>query len=114
MVAAAQALVLAQIPRPFVGDWDIAQIFQATANIANNSYNFFGSYDRIQQHYIIDDGNAYYAIDAAATLGQLLNHLFPGNNWRVIEVLGAPDNLIASTIEQLDGASFDVEAIPHD
>ena len=112
MVAAAHALVLAQIPNPFVGDWDIAQIFQSTIRIANVSHNYFGYYDRIQQHYIIEGGNAYHAIDGAATVGQLLNHLFPGNNWHFAEVLGAPDNLIASTIEQLEGASFDVEAIP--
>ncbi len=113
MVAADHALVLAQIPRPFVGDWDIAQIFQSTIRIANASHNYFGHYDRIQQHYIVEGGNTYYAIDGAATVGQLLNRLFPGNAWRVNEALGAPDDVVATAIEQLEGASFDVEAIPH-
>jgi hypothetical protein len=75
MVAANIQPLMRPIDAPFVGDWDIDQVFQLA--VGGDRAFAFGYYDQIQQQLIVQVGRgaAYFAVDANFTLRQLLTHM---------------------------------------
>ena len=75
MVAAAIMPLMRPIDVPFVGDWDIDQVFQLA--VGGNEALAYGSYDLIQDQFIIQIGQdgPFFAVADNFTLGHLLNHM---------------------------------------
>ena len=75
MVAANIQPLMRPIDAPFVGDWDIDQVFQLV--VGDNLAFAFGYYDQIQQQFIVQigQGGLYFAVGGDFTLRQLLTHM---------------------------------------
>jgi hypothetical protein len=75
MVAANIQPLMRPIDNPFVGDWDIDQVFQLS--VGGDQAYAFGSYDRIQQEFFVQVGRGgpCFAVGANFTLRQLLEHM---------------------------------------
>jgi hypothetical protein len=64
------------IDLPFVGDWDIDQVFQLS--VGDGQAYAFGYFDVIQQEFFVKigrEGGPYYAVRGNFTLRQLLEHM---------------------------------------
>ena len=75
MVAANIQPLMRPIDAPFVGDWDIDQVFQLV--VGADLAHAFGYFDQIQQQFIVQVGKgaSYFAVGANFTLRQLLTHM---------------------------------------
>lgn len=75
MVAQNIQPLMRPIDAPFVGDWDIDQVFQLS--VGDDLAFAFGYYDQIQQQFIVQvgQGGIYYAVGGNFTLRQLLTHM---------------------------------------
>ena len=78
------------IANPFVGDWNISQVFQALAKDGDVDHYFFAFYDNTQQHTIIqvgrDQDSPFYTVPNYTCLRDVLQHLFPdAAGWRFTE-----------------------------
>jgi len=75
MVAANIQPLMLPIDPPFVGDWDINQVFQLT--VGGNEAFAYGSYDLIQEQFIVQigQGGPFFTVAGNFTLGHLLNHM---------------------------------------
>ncbi len=72
MVAANFQPLMRPIDNPFVGDWNVDQVFQLSVNDGRGYA--FGYFDQIQQEFVVQigQGGPYFAIGANFTLRQLL------------------------------------------
>lgn len=75
MVAANIMPLMRPINNPFVGDWDIDQVFQLS--VGEDQAYAFGFFDQIQQEFIVQvgQGGLYFAVGANFTLKQLLTDI---------------------------------------
>jgi hypothetical protein len=75
MVAPNNQPLMRPIDSPFVGDWDIDQVFQLSVG-ADLAFAF-GYYDQIQQEFIVQvgQGGPYFAVGGNFTLRQILAHM---------------------------------------
>ena len=75
MVAQNIQPLMRPIDPPFVGDWDIDQVFQLS--VGDHRAYAFGYYDQIQEQFVIQvgQGGPYYAVRGNFTLRQVLAHM---------------------------------------
>ena len=93
-MVAPPAFIMTPIANPFVGQWDISQVFQAEVKDGDVDHYFFAFYDNTQQHSIIqvgrEDDIAYYTVPNYTCLRHVLQHLFPdAAGWRFTEACWA-------------------------
>lgn len=69
------------IPNPYVGEWDIDQVFQLRIRLPHQDAFVFGYYDRIQQQHIIQigrGGGGFFAVGANFNLREAILAAEPG------------------------------------